>query len=225
MQPACGAAPPSRAFPTAVLTLLILAIAALELWPICAFQYFPSQDGPSHLYNATLLAWYGDWPLAREYFEIRFPAAGNLLTNVILAALVRLFGPQLAEKLLLSAILPSYPAAAWFLLRLFPGAATEFALRFFVLGRGIFFSLGFWNFCAGTGAMLLMAGLAAKWRQQPGKPVAAGIAAASGAIYFCHSLAWAAAAAGALIYRLASGAARFLYADGGEDRVAGRAAC
>lgn len=34
--------------------LLGLAIA-LSLWPIARIDVFPSQDGPSHLYNASLL--------------------------------------------------------------------------------------------------------------------------------------------------------------------------
>ena len=180
------------------LAALFLLFAALELWPVWAFRYFPSQDGPAHLYNASVLAWYADWPLVREYFDVRFPVAGNLASHTALGLLIPFVGPQTAEKLLLSAIILLFPVSAWLAAGAFGAPSREFALWGFLLGRGALFYLGFWNFCLAAGALLLLPALAARWEARPGRGVAAGIALLSGALYLCHSIAWAVAVAGAL---------------------------
>src|SRR5215510_15849492 len=47
-------------------TLLCLALILIHLIPIWAFTYFPSQDGPAHLSNATILREYHDRPVLGE---------------------------------------------------------------------------------------------------------------------------------------------------------------
>src|ERR1035441_2510269 len=80
-----------------------LALMVLECSPFWAYQYFPSQDGPSHLHNASVLANYGSEPIYRQYYRITpVQPAGNMLTQFILAALLKFIEPLLAEKLLLS---------------------------------------------------------------------------------------------------------------------------
>jgi hypothetical protein len=46
-------------------TLLCLALILVHLIPIWAFTYFPTQDGPAHLNNATILREYHDRPVFR----------------------------------------------------------------------------------------------------------------------------------------------------------------
>src|SRR6266852_5137722 len=38
--------------------LLFLTLVGIELIPVWAFRYFPSQDGPSHLANANVIRQY-----------------------------------------------------------------------------------------------------------------------------------------------------------------------
>src|SRR5580658_3120401 len=97
---ASGAAFQNRFWRYAFFALLIL-----ECIPIWVFRYAPSTDGPSHLYNASILANPGI-EIYRKYYAITFfQPAGNMLSQYVLVFLLKLTGPMVAEKLFLSGYL------------------------------------------------------------------------------------------------------------------------
>src|SRR5258706_889829 len=79
---------------------VLMVLECVSFW---VFQYIPSQDGPSHLHNASVLANYGMEPIYRQYYLLTpFQPAGNMLTQFLLASLLKFTGPLAAEKLLLT---------------------------------------------------------------------------------------------------------------------------
>src|SRR5262245_49019596 len=78
-------------------------ILVLHLLPVWLFTYFPSQDGPSHLANSIVLKDYGK-PGTRyhEFYELRWELFPNWTSHMLLAGLMTLAPPLIAEKLLLS---------------------------------------------------------------------------------------------------------------------------
>src|SRR5438105_1147816 len=61
---------PVRAWLSDRENLLFVVLLVLHLIPIWGFTYFPSQDGPAHLNNATVLRDYyrPDGAIFREYY-------------------------------------------------------------------------------------------------------------------------------------------------------------
>ena len=56
-----------------------LALIVIYICPYWLFPYFPSQDGPSHLYNAGVLASYESSPIYQQYYAVHLSPAGNVL--------------------------------------------------------------------------------------------------------------------------------------------------
>jgi hypothetical protein len=125
---------------------VFVALIALECYPIWAFPYFPSQDGPSHLYNASVLANYSSQPLYREYYIARITPAGNVLFELSLAGLIKFLSPALVEKLILTGYIVLFSLAFLALLQVVGPNARLFSLFAFVFVANNFFQVGFWSF-------------------------------------------------------------------------------
>ena len=113
------------------------ALVALHVAAIWSVAYFPSQDGPSHLYNARLLSDLLDPSnfQIRQVFEFNPALHPNLLPHLILAPLQRLVSPPAAEKLLASLAVALLPLSLAYLVRgLRPGHAV-FALLGFLFAK------------------------------------------------------------------------------------------
>src|SRR5216684_257598 len=78
-------------------------LCLLYLAPVWIFPYLPTQDGPSHVYNAIILKDYGR-PDTRyqEFFELRLEQFPNWISHALLFVLLHVFPPLIAEKLLAS---------------------------------------------------------------------------------------------------------------------------
>ena len=98
---------------TAVERLCALATAA-ALVPIWIFRYFPTQDGPSHLYNAFVLSHYFDVSsvVTHTYFVLNARLFPNWTTYIVMALLVRVFPPLIVQQIILSLCVIAIPAAA-----------------------------------------------------------------------------------------------------------------
>src|SRR5262249_44690299 len=79
----------------------VLALAYLI--PVWAYAYLPTQGGPSHVNNAQILRDYGHSTLGYEnYFELRWEPLPNLTSPLLLALLLCVLPPLVAEKALVS---------------------------------------------------------------------------------------------------------------------------
>jgi hypothetical protein len=72
--------------------------------PIWCAGHFPSQDGPSHLDTAHVLLRYHDagTPAFAQLYELRVKLGPNILLSLVLAGLMVVFDPSVAERLLVS---------------------------------------------------------------------------------------------------------------------------
>lgn len=85
-------------------TTLYLLLVGMYLFPIWLLNFFPTVDGPVHIYNADLILkmFSGEWPLHAHFFEFNKSPDPNWFLHLLLAGLVYVSNVLIAEKLLLS---------------------------------------------------------------------------------------------------------------------------
>jgi hypothetical protein len=104
------------------LVVRALALAAalfVLLAPAWSVSAFPSQDGPAHVYNARLLLQLllHRAPAAAEFYELHLAPFPNWFSHAALAALLTVFAPAWAERLLLTAYAVALPLAFGYAIR------------------------------------------------------------------------------------------------------------
>jgi hypothetical protein len=145
---------------------LFFFVALLQIAPIWCAPYFPTADGPAHLYNAWVmreLVLHHDNAVTRTY-AIDAKPYPNLLDHAALAMLLGPFPPPVAEKIFVSAIVALFLGGLW----LFAGTADPRASLFAFLGLPLAHHLllqsGFYNFS--LGAALYFVIIAVWWRRR-----------------------------------------------------------
>ena len=84
---------------------LFLGMTILYLLPIWSIQFFPTQDGPSHVYNALIIKEYFNtdrYPLFQQYYNLNLQPMPNWFGHVVMAILMFALNPLIAEKLMLT---------------------------------------------------------------------------------------------------------------------------
>ena len=80
--------------------LLIASLIILHILPIWIFRYFPSQDGPAHVYNAYIL---NSMPstesiLLRDYYQVNLALFPNWISHLVLAGLMFYYMTELERS-------------------------------------------------------------------------------------------------------------------------------
>ncbi len=77
---------------------------ALQILPVWLFRYFPSHDGPIHIYNCLVLKdiFTSQHGIAQTYYTLNPQFPLNVLAHVLLTALTFVASPLVAEKLFLT---------------------------------------------------------------------------------------------------------------------------
>ena len=80
------------------------AVLALQILPVWLFHYFPSHDGPIHIYNCLVLKdiFTSQHGIAQTYYTLNPQFPLNVLAHVLLTALTFIANPLVAEKLFLT---------------------------------------------------------------------------------------------------------------------------
>ena len=169
-----------------------VALILIECAPIWAFRYVPTQDGPSHLDNAAVIANYATAPIYREYYSLTLvPPAGNALAQIVLAGLLKIFEPLAAEKVFLTAYIVLFFLAFRYLLRALTPYADHFSCLAGVCVPSFFFYMGFWNFIAGSVLLLFTVGyVLRRTRRWTGRSMAA-LTVLACLLYGAHAVPWA----------------------------------
>jgi len=96
--------------------MALAVVVGVHLLPVWSFRYFPSQDGPAHVYNAYVMSHYHEPEHAvfRQYYAFRKEPLPNYMGHVILAGLMRGLPPLLAEKLFLSLYVATFVGALYY---------------------------------------------------------------------------------------------------------------
>jgi len=135
---------------------------------VWAYTYFPSFDGPSHLHNADVLRRYSlpDFPAFREYYTLHQGLFPNWLTQTLLAGLVGIVPPLVAEKLVLTGYVLLLPISARYALRALGPSAGVVGFLSFPFIYNYFMHMGLYNFGYSIGLFLIAAGY---WLRSPAR--------------------------------------------------------
>jgi hypothetical protein len=152
----------------------------------------PTQDGPSHLDNAAVIANYATAPIFREYYSLTLvQPAGNALAQIVLAGLLKIFEPLTAEKVFLTAYIVCFFLAFRYLLRALTPYADHFSCLAGVCVPSFFFYMGFWNFIAGSVLLLFTVGYVLRRIQGWNGRSLAALTVLACLLYGAHAVPWA----------------------------------
>lgn len=89
--------------PTDIWISIFVLVLLLYILPIWIFKYFPSQDGPCHIYNSFILRHYNDHNYKfNEFYDINKKLVPNWTSHAFMMILMYLVPPLIAEKILLT---------------------------------------------------------------------------------------------------------------------------
>jgi hypothetical protein len=163
------------------------AMVVIALAPIWSVHYLPTQDGPSHLYNSWLLRElvYRDGGVVAQSFRIDWRPHPNWIASVVMALLMSVVPPLIAEKLLVTGIVVLFLTAVW----TYSGEEGQpYAFFAFPFAYNVLFHLGFYNFLIGLGLYFLIVAVWWRRRDQPNARTIALVAALLVLCYFSHPL-------------------------------------
>lgn len=182
---------------------LFVALILIFLVPIWSVEYLPTVDGPCHTYNAWVILQHGngaELPQLGRHYLIDWRPLPNWLSHAVLALLMLVFDPRIAEKILVSGYVVLFPAAARYAAGAVDPERKWLGWLAFPLVYNQLFQLGFYNFSYSLALWLFAVGY---WWRRRGSPDA-GFAVRINLLlllcWFCHivSLALALFAIGVL---------------------------
>ena len=101
------------------ISLLIGILIVVYLLPIWLFDYFPTQDGVSHVYNSQIITEYSNQTYQfRDYYDINWFPFPNWLSHISLTLLMFIFPSLTAEKVFLSLYIILFPLAIRYFLNI-----------------------------------------------------------------------------------------------------------
>ncbi|MBI3332199.1 hypothetical protein HYZ99_04580 [Candidatus Peregrinibacteria bacterium] len=168
---------------------LIAALIAAQVILLFSFRYFPSQDGPEHVYNVSLFLdriLGGPSPLFDAFHVIQKLPSPNLVATVLLGGLMLIFPALIAEKILLGLYVLLLPIATIYALRSIDRKAGWLALLILPFSFNLFFHLGFYNFSYSLIFFFLTLGYWLRRRPRPGWKTGAGLLGFLALTYFSH---------------------------------------
>ncbi len=168
--------------------LLLLLLILAHLIPIWVFQYFPSQDGPTHIENANIIFDYfrPDRAIFREYYIFNKHLEPTWLGHFVLASLMYLLPIFTAEKIFLSGYIIFLPLSIRYALR---GIRPDSGFLTFLIFPFIYnylWHMGFYSFCYSLSVFFFLVGYWMRNREQFTLRKTVNLASLSLLLYFCH---------------------------------------
>jgi hypothetical protein len=168
--------------------LVFLALLVAHLIPLWAYHYFPSQDGPAHLANAVILREYRDpeYTAFRAYYAVNDRFTPNWLGHLVLAGLMGLVPPLVAEKLFLTGYVVALPLAIRYAVRGIRADASFLAVLGFPFVYNYTLHMGFYSFSYSLAAFFLASGYWLRHKERAGFREALTLALLLLLLYFTH---------------------------------------
>jgi len=168
--------------------LLLLVLILAHLSPIWVFQYFPSQDGPTHIENANIIFNYfrPDRAIFREYYILNTHLEPTWLGHFVLASLMTLLPVFTVEKIFLSGYVISLPLSVRYVLR---GIRPDSGFLTFLIFPFIYnypLQMGFYSFSYSLSVFFFLVGYWVRNREQFTLQKTVKLAFLSLLLYFCH---------------------------------------
>ena len=128
--------------------LLVVLLLLVHLLPIWIVKYFPTQDGPSHIYNAQVFKEYHDHNnfRIRDVYQLNWAPFPNWTTHLLMAILMHIFSPLVCEKIVLSLCVLGLPLALFYFLRVIDHNKVIFSLVGVIYSYHYLLMMGFYNF-------------------------------------------------------------------------------
>jgi hypothetical protein len=162
-------------------------LLTLHLLPLCGGRYFPTADGPTHLYNAWLWKAMLLQPAhpAHQVLAFNPNPEPNYLSHLLLVGFLSIGPPWVAEKLLLGLYVVGLPLALRYALRSGGQASAGWlAVLGFPLVYSVVLVWGFYNFCLSLILLLVVSGY---WQRHTGRWRPATIAGLAGLLTLLYS--------------------------------------
>ena len=163
----------------------------IDALPALVFRYFPTQDGPAHLYTGMVLSALNtgaDHGLGR-YFELRQVPLANQLASWLIAAAAHLVRTPYAGSAAWVAIFGAFAATMTVNLAVAGTRAVAFAPLFFVIAAGYLTNMGFINFLIGLILFAQTVFVVQHGLRRPSIGWVLAVAVFSGVTYAAHPLA------------------------------------
>jgi hypothetical protein len=127
---------------------LILILCILHLIPIWGFEFIPTQDGLSHVYNAYLLKeWRNpEFTKFREVYNLNLTLFPNWSNYAFFVVALYIFPPLIAEKLFVTICVLLFPLAFYYLLGAIDKRLRIFGVLGFLYSYNYLLHMGFYNF-------------------------------------------------------------------------------
>jgi hypothetical protein len=189
-----------------LVAVLLAAGLAVQLAPLVAFPTVLSQDGPAHVAGAWALVHRGDdgavGAVLREHYRVDLTPVPNMATTLVLAGLLRLVGPDTAERLLVAAIVAGLVAALAYAVRGVSPRAGWLAAAALLFGSSHLLAYGFYNYTLGVIGCLLVLGVALRRRSGWSARAVAALAVLCVLTWTAHLLPWVVGVGGVLLLAL-----------------------
>lgn len=164
--------------------ILVLANAGL----LIGYRYFPTTDGPAHVYNARLLLDLianAEHSSIANFFQINSSNFTNLLGHALMALFMLAMPGWMAQKLLMLVYMVGLPFAFRFFIKQINPRQLGFSFLVFPFTYSFLFVFGFFNFSLGLVFLFWGMGLWLNWLKN-GQINRVGFIAIAAAIFFSH---------------------------------------
>ena len=151
--------------------ILISLLIILHISPLWVFKYFPTQDGPAHVYNSYVLSVFHDEDSTRlrEYYKLNLTLFPNWLAHICMALLMKIFPPLIAEKILLSAIIGLFPLSLFYFLGAVHQGKNLYGFVGFLFSDHYLLHMGFYSFSLSVPLFFFALGLFHKAQGRSGR--------------------------------------------------------
>ena len=168
-------------------TLAFIFLLLVYILPIWVFKYFPSQDGPCHIYNSFILKHHSD-PDYRfnEFYEVRKSPVPNWTSHASMMLLMYIVPPLIAEKLLLTGYIVLMAVSMLYLVNAVEGGRTPLAFIGFPFIYNYLFLMGFYNYSLSVALFMLSVGYWWKHFDTFGMRNVIALGSLLIVLYFCH---------------------------------------
>lgn len=139
--------------------IIVVVLICFYLLPIWLFKYFPTQDGPSHIYNSQILKEYNNPEYNfREFYDLNLSPFPNWITHISLALLMFIFPPLIAEKVFLSIYIAIFPISIFYFLNSVKRGNNFIGFVGFLFVYNYLFLMGFYSFAISVPLFFLVLG-------------------------------------------------------------------
>ena len=153
--------------------ILIMVLLVVHLAPIWICKYFPTQDGPSHIYNAYVLKNYHRQEnyKIREIYKLNLTLFPNWTSHAFMALLMYVFPPLVCEKILLTLCIALTPLSLFYFLDAVDRGKMPFGLLGFIYAFNYLLHMGFYNFALSVPLFFFTLGYwwRYRWEMEPAR--------------------------------------------------------